>query len=151
MTKNNLREHLGWYIGCSSLQPQQPAYAPPSVGLTTAFGLCLVDQSPPQGLENFAEEPRGVQVATNNAGALQAEPDFLRPLLPASVMNRDPMARLQSGPKSTNKPRLLSETIPVSLQTPTPSSVRAPGTSLKDQYSAQWERRATGTCPLLSR
>ena len=35
------------------------------------------------------------------------------------------------------KPRLLSEHLPIALQVPTPTSIRKPGTSLKDQYSAR--------------
>jgi len=144
MTKHNLREHLSWLIGCGSLQPSQLAYAPPSAGLASAFGSFLEDQSPSQGLESVLEEPN---IVPNDVGGYQVEPTFARPLLPASVLNaqsKDAMARLQCGPRSNNKPRMLSENIPLSLQTPTTSSARASGTSLKDQYNAQWTPRATG-------
>lgn len=146
MTKHNLREHLSWLIGCGSLQPSQPAYAPPTTGLASALGPSVDDQSPSQAAESVVEEPHFRQ---NDAGGPQAKPTFARPLLPASVLNaqsKDAMARLQSGPSSNNKPRMLSETIPLSLHTPTTSTARAPGTSLKDQYNAQWTPRATGEC-----
>lgn len=146
MTKHNLREHLSWLIGCGSLQPSQPAYAPPTTGLASALGPSVDDQSPPQAVEIVLEEAHFRQ---DDAGGSQAKPTFARPLLPASALNvqsKDAMARLQSGPSSNNKPRMLSETISLSFHTPTTSSARAPGTSLKDQYNAQWPPRATGKC-----
>lgn len=148
MTKNNLREHLNWLIGCGSLQPSQPAYAPPTTGLASAFGATLESQTPSQSLEPVDEERYTTQ---KDVGGSQAIPTFARPLLPASILNaqsKDAMARLQSGSRSNNKPRMLSDTVPSSSQTPTPTLARAPGTSLKDQYSARWDSRATGKCSL---
>lgn len=89
-----------------------------------------------------------VEESDSNADSSAQQWEFVRPDLPASVLNAQSgyeMARLQSGPKSRNKPRLLSEHIPVALRTPTPISIRKPGTSLKDQYSAQWDRKSSGT------
>lgn len=145
MTKHNLREHLSWLIGRGSHQPSQPAYAPPTTGLASALGSPVDDQSLSQAVESVVEEAQFLQ---NDAGDSQAKPTFARPLLPASVLNaqsKDAMARLQSGPSSNNKPRMLSETT-LSLHTPTTSTARAPGTSLKDQYNAQWTPRATSEC-----
>lgn len=144
MTKNNLREHLGWLIECGSCQPSQSARTPPSAELASALGPLLENQSPPQASESILEKSTGVP---NHAGDSQVDPVFARPALPASVLNaqsKDEMARLQSGPKSNNKPRMLSERIPLSLQTPVAASAPTPSTSLKDQYNAQWASRATG-------
>jgi len=88
--------------------------------------------------------------AQNNARSAQTAPEFARPLFPASALNaldKDDMARLQSAPKSNNKHRLLSETIPVALQSPTVTS-RTPGKSLTDNYSARYDRRTEGKCSL---
>lgn len=79
-----------------------------------------------------------------NVDSSARQPEFVRPTLPASVLNTragNEMARLQSGPRSSNKPRLLSEHIPVALQTPAYTSIRKPCISLKDQDSSQWEGR----------
>jgi hypothetical protein len=144
MTKHNLREHLSWLIGCGSLHPSQPAYTLSTTGLANALGPLADDQIASQAIERAIEQPHALQ---KNADISQATPLFARPLLPASVLNaqrKDAMARLQSGPSSNNKPRMLSEAIPSLHHTPNTSSARAPGTSLKDQYNAQWTSRATG-------
>lgn len=140
MTKHNLNQHLHWLLGSSSTEPPQPAYArspPPSV--EEALSL-------PQGLVGPGSQPN-VENLNGNVDISARQPEFVRPTLPASVLNPqagNDMARLQSGPKSSNKPRLLSEHIPVALQYPVSTTIRKPGTSLKDQYSAQWERRPAG-------
>lgn len=147
MTRHNIKDHLDWLIKAGSSQPPQPAYAPPSSGLTSALDPSLAYPSSQQQFESISGDLADTWGVTKDVGIFHSRPEFARPLLPASILNAqgsDTMARLQSGTKSSNKPRLLSETIPLSLQTPTASSGRAPGTSLKDRYSAQWERRAPG-------
>lgn len=147
MTKNNLREHLGWLIECGPCQPSQSIRTPPSAELAIALGPYLETQSLPQVSESIVEESTGVP---SHVGDSQVDKIFARPALPASVLNaqsKDEMARLQSGPKSNNKPRMLSERIPLSLQTPVAASAPIPSTSLKDQYNAQWALRATGKSP----
>ena len=140
MTRHNLNQHLHWLLGSLSTEPPQPAYhrpLPPSV--EEALSL-------PQGFVRTGSQPN-VGKAGCNVDHSARQPEFVRPSLPASVLNiqaANEMARLQSGPKSSNKPRLLSENIPVALQTPPSTTLRKPGTSLKDQYSAQWERRPSG-------
>lgn len=141
MTRHNLNQHLHWLLGSSLTEPPQPAYAPP---LTSSVedASSLPQEVEHLGLDTIVEE------ANSNVHSSARQPEFVRPTLPASVLNTQgghEMARLQSGPKSSNKPRLLSEHIPVALQIPAPTSIRRPGTSLKDQYSAQWERRPSGT------
>ena len=136
MTRHNLEQHLHWLLGSLPTEPLQPAYAPlPTSSMEDVSSL-------PQEAERLKLDPIVEEASDANSSSRQRE--FVRPSLPASVLNTQgghEMARLQSGPKSSNKPRLLSEHIPVALQTLTHTSIRKPGTSLKDQYSAQWERR----------
>ncbi len=151
MTRHNLNQHLHWLLGSSPAEPPQPAYVPPPTS-SVENALSLSHEVDHPGLDTIDEE------VDRNVKSTARQPDFLRPTLPASVLNTQggpEMARLQSGPKSNNKPRLLSEHIPVALQTPTNASIRKPGTSLKDQYSAQWECRPSGmksriSCDLVS-
>ena len=140
MTKHNLKQHLHWLLGSLPTEPPQPVYAPPTPSIGNALSL-------PPNLERLGSNSV-VWEADGNVGSSARQPEFVRPTLPASVLNTqagNDMARLQSGPRSNNKPRLLSEHIPVALQTPASTSIRKPGTSLKDQYIAQWERRPSGT------
>ena len=147
MTKNNIRDHLAWLITSSSVRPQQSTQALPITGPPNLLENPLDRQPSSQRPVNTGDDLAGVPAASSNAHALLSEPEFLKPALPASASShdaKDVMARLQAGPKSSHKPRLLSESIPLSLQTPASSSSRIPGTSLKDRYSAQWQQRATG-------
>ena len=154
MTKHNLREHLTWLIVKGPLQPPQPTFTPPSTEASNVSETVLEDSSSvvaPTGPESFLT---GAQTAVNDVLSEDPEPEFARPLLPASVLNSngvDTMARLQSGPKSSHKPRLLSEPIPLSLQTPSASLARAQGPSLGDNYNAQWGQKRSGTLPYVSR
>ena len=151
MTKHNLDQHLHWLLASLPSEPPQPAHAPPPT--STVEGVL----SPSQQVERPTSDPTADGVDGNVDSSAQ-QPEFVRPTLPASalgIQNGREMARLQSGPKLSIKPRLLSEQIPVALQTPTSNSVRKPGTSLKDRYSAQWERKPSGTkyriiCDLVS-
>ena len=141
MTRHNLNLHLHWLLRSLPTQPPQSAYAPPP---TSSIEDTL---SLPQEVERLGPGLT-VEEADGNVNSSARQPEFVRPTLPASVLNTQAgheMARLQSGPKSSNKPRLLSEYIPVALQTPASTSVRKSGASLKDQYSAQWERKPSGT------
>lgn len=141
MTRHNLNQHLHWLLGSLPIEPPQPAYAP------LATSSVENASSLPQEVEHL-ELDTIVEEADKYVQSSATQPEFVRPTLPASILNTQDgqeMARLQSGPKSSNRPRLLSEHIPVALQTPTPTSIRKPGTSLKDQYNAQWERKPLGT------
>ena len=141
MTKHNLDQHLHWFLGSLPTEPLQPVYAPPSTP-SAEDAQSLSQEFERLGTATIVAEIDG------NVDSSARQPEFLRPTIPASVLNNQggyEMARLQSGPKSSNKPRLLSEHIPVALQTPTSTSIRRPGTSLKDQYSAKWEHGPSGT------
>lgn len=147
MTKNNIEDHLAWLINCGSLQPQQPVPALQFTGGSNASPTFSDGPPSSQRAEGIYGETSGGSVGNSDVSIFPSEPEFIRPVLPASALKtqgKDAMARLQAGSKSSHKPRLLSESIPLSLQTPTAPSTRAPGTSLKDRYSAQWERKAPG-------
>lgn len=145
MTKHNLPDHLNWLLESNPaglLNPPSGQY-PPNV---TNLDPGLAATSTPVAGE-FIPTNSISSGALNNAAFLATASEFVRPHLPASALNvqeKNAMARLQSGPKSYNKPRLLSETIPPSLQTPKPSPNHAPGTSLQDRYAAQYDRRIAG-------
>ena len=150
MTKHNIKEHLDWLIKCTSFQPPQPVYAPPSTGLDSALKPFPDSQSPPQRLDNLETATLDAVDSPEKVDGPHPPPEFAKPLLPASKLtsqNNDAMARLQSGTKTSHKPRLLSESLPLSLQTPSTSSSNVPRTSLKDRYNAQWERKAPGKSP----
>ena len=152
MTTNNLREHLVWLIGNGLPQPPQPLYTPPSTEASSVLGAVSEDQSPlPISAGPYSDSTEIVTVFENAFGQ-QSLPEFVRPSLPASVLNAhgaDAMARLQSGPKSNHKSRLLSERMPLSLQTLSASLARPPGRSLTDQYNAPWEQKASGASSYL--
>lgn len=141
MTRNNLNQHLHWFLGSTHTEPPQPAYAPPPTS--------SAEDAPSLPPESERLRPATiVEESDGNVDSSARQPEFVRPTTPASVLNDQggyQMARLQSGPKSSKKPLLLSEYIPVALQTPTSTSTRKQGTSLKDQYSAKWDRRPLGT------
>ena len=150
MTRNNLREHLTWLIGNGPSQPPQLEYAPPSTGASSVLEAILEDPSPTLVSIGPVSDSTGIQVVFDN---VLGQPEFARPSVPASVLNAheaDAMARLQSGPKSNYKPRLLSERIPLSLQTPSAPLARSPGQSLTDRYNAPWDQKASGTLPYIS-
>ena len=137
MTRHNLDEHLHWLLSSSPTEPPQPAYAPPPASSVEDVS------SLPQEVEHLILNTI-FEEADSNVSSSPRQREFVGPTSPAGGLNfrgGHEMARLQSGPRSSNKPRLLSEHIPVALQIPTSSSIRKPGTSLKDQYNAQWERR----------
>lgn len=141
MTRHNLNQHLRWLLGSLATEPPRPAYAP-LLASSGENALSLPQEVERLGLDSIVEE------TDSYVHSSARQPEFVRPTLPASILNAQgghEMARLQSGPKLSNKPRLLSEHIPVALQPPTPISIRKPGTSLRDQYSAQWERKHSGT------
>lgn len=143
MTKNNLREHLDWILGsrpCFPLDNGQLAHPAFSQGSPEAQ----------QTAERSSHTPRrdiGVE-ARNNDTDSRGDFQFLRPAIPSQVKRRadsEDMARLQSGPSSTKKSRLLSQINPVKAQCTTPYSPRLPGSTLRDQYTAAFDEVDRGT------
>ena len=145
MTKHNFKDHLNWLLKSNIAVPRYTllATAHPS-WITTNSDTDCQSQRTPTAYANSQNASSGGEIKTLKVSAPERE--FIRPSLPASVLNGqggDAMARLQSGSRSSNKPRLLSENIPVSLQTPA-SNTRVPGSSLRDQYTARYERQNEG-------
>ena len=135
MTRNNLTEHLSWLLksvdsdaaySASTRALESVTLCEPSVGAVSTSSSCesAVLSARVSG------EPR--------LSSFDADQELARPNLPASLLraqSRDDMARLQSGPKSSHKPRLLSESTPAPLHTPTQSILRRSSNSLIAQYS----------------
>ena len=143
MTENNLGVHLRWFLKGGSEQPPQPAYASLLPELSPANIIPRNDCSQASQIVSAGVELPGLDA---NSGSHQPSHSFARPGRPASVLNaqsEDAMARLQSGRRDNNKPRLLSEALPVTLQTPSNPAKRVPGTSLRDQYTAQLECKSS--------
>ena len=145
MTRHNLSQHLTWLIGSNPLHPPQPIFTPPSTATSSVSEPTL--EGPPPPLV-FADPLFGVsrpQETSKDVPGQESQTEFTRPLVPASVLNTygtETMARLQSGPRSGHKPRLLSENIRPSVETPSVSVPRALGQSLREHYTAKWEQPA---------
>ena len=149
MTKHNLEDHLGWLV---KSKPTFPSYLA-SAGAETYVEAPSVSETVNTFQPRSANPPSASALLTKESGDGNHQSEaskigFLRPTTPASFLNggsRDAMARLQSGPKTNNKPRLLSEQLSTSVQ-PSLPSMRAPGISLKDKYEARCSSLSDGNC-----
>ena len=142
MTRNNLSQHLTWLISSNPLHPPQPIFTPPSTATSSASEPTLEGPSPPLLFADPLSEVVGPQVASKDVRGQETQTQFTRPSVPASVLNTygtEAMARLQSGPRSGHKPRLLSESKPPFVQTSSVSVPRVAGQSLSEHYAAKWE------------
>ena len=145
MTKHNLTEHLDWLLRTKPFTPSNRSlpidqYSPLQSEIGTSFesdlGAASISTRTPI-------EPGEGNVANTNS----EEVDFVRPQLPTHSRDRgglEDMARLQSGPRSTNKLRLLARTSPDPLQVPTPNSSQISRPSLAERYSADCGARVEG-------
>ena len=143
MTRHNLSQHLTWLIGSNPLHPSQPIFTPPSTATPSVSEPTLEDPPPPLVFADPLSRVSGPQVTSKDVLGQGSQTEFIRPSVPASVLNTygtETMARLQSGPRSGHKPRLLSESIPTSVQTPSVSVPRPLGQSLREHYTAKWEQ-----------
>ena len=142
MTKNNLKTHLTWLVGSSTFAPPPPRPIPLSVESTLPLSSGSEDplHEEPAPAAYF---PPSRQTAGHDVGVGNPRPEFACPQLPANTPpteDTETMARLQSGSKSNNKPKLLSQAPLGKLRTPTPNQIRPSSVSLRDQYSAPYER-----------
>ena len=151
MTRHNLSQHLTWLIGSNPLHPPQPIFTPPSTATSSVPERTL--DGPPSLL--VSADPLsgliGPEVTSRNVRDQESETEFTRPSIPASVLKTygtETMARLQSGPRSGHKPRLLSEITLPSVQTPSAPIPRAPGQSLREHYTAKWEQTTSSKLAL---
>ena len=132
MTKNNLKNHLDWFLGSKSQVPRHTGELASSAGSPVLRGALSITA-------HTSELKVG---ESSNAVLPDQEFEFVRPAIPDRISRNTgfvQMARLQSGPKSTTKPRLLSHTTPTNVQSSTPYSTHTSSSSLRDQYSAVFE------------
>ena len=142
MTKNNLDAHLTWLFSSSTSVPY-----PPHSDVATTQASNIESEDPLHiDLSREVRTPYGpepsvcdVEVPSQlfSVGVTQNSDEAL------SVQDRKTMARLQSGPKSSTKSKLLSQGLLGQERTPRSQKTRTPSTSLKDQYNALYE---TGAC-----
>ena len=142
MTKHNLKDHLGWLI------KSKPTFSScPLTVQVESFPEAASIFEADNTLQHRSATPTVVPVSSTKGsgdGSPQGETSdfrFLRPTIPTSFLNgegRDVMARLKSGPKVDNKPRLLSEQLPTSIQ-PSLPPVRTPGVSLTETFIARYD------------
>ena len=135
MTRNNLAEHLSWLLKSANKHGAETA------SLRTLANVRAQEPNVSSAPSSNSCEP-SVSSFNDSAGSkdtsFETDEEFVRPNLPASALraqSRDDMARLQCGPKSNHKPRLLSESSLTPLHTQGPSVVYGPSNSLAAQYS----------------
>ena len=137
MTKHNLEEHLSWLLGSKPFAPPPARPTPPGEPSP------LIPDIEADLQESVIHDTR---IQGDNVQS-QRITDSAQLPLPSRHWNSggtETMARLQSGPRSTTKPRLLSRISPDPLQTPAPYTSRVSGNSLRDQYSAAYEQSKHG-------
>lgn len=141
MTSHNLREHLQWLLVSKPFAPPEAITTPHTQLASTQGAAETAVEASVQVLPSSA--PELVWTAeSGNAAESARKPEFIRPAIPNRSncsTGLEDMARLQSGPRSTNKPRLLSHASSDPLQLPTPRTAHTTRISLTDQYKAAYE------------
>lgn len=142
MTKHNLNVHLTWLVGSSTFVPPPPG--PTLQSLDVALPFSSGSEDP---LNEVHAPVIDLRIAGRSIGHDVGNP---RPLS-ASAINQLPantstgeasenMARLQSGPKVNNRSKLLSQGSLQVFRTPKQNLSRPWSSSLRDQYSAPYEK-----------
>ncbi len=134
MTRNNLREHLSWLLESASRTVDHSIIIRPfeTVDLWKPIASSVSVSSHSESSVSSTAIPRSSVTSAN------ADLEFAIPNLSASALRalaKDDMARLQSGPRSSYKSRLLSESAVVSPHTTAPSATGGQSNSLCAQYS----------------
>lgn len=147
MTRHNLQSHLSWLLTSQHNVPGSTTAIPPSASSTIAFGAepYTLSQFPSQTAESI--ESNGDLNSVTNGQCAEKDEEFIRPSLPASALHTqrlEAMGRLQSGTKSSSKPRLFSQVLPEVEQTPKEPSSSRPTVSLSDEYNAAYNRIDAG-------
>lgn len=151
MTRHNLQSHLSWLLNSQHNVPGSATAIPPSASSTIAFGAepYTLSQFPSQAAESI--DSNGDLNSVSNGQCAGKGEEFVRPSLPASALHNtqrlEAMGRLQSGSKSSAKPRLLSQVFPEVVQTPKQSPSSRPSNSLIEQYNAAYNRSDAGNSP----
>lgn len=143
MTRHNLKSHLSWLLESRKTIPASPEVVQPLASSSATFG------AEPFNLSQFSIETseevglyENSNSSSNGSGPADIE-ESSRPSLSANIILTQAsatMGRLQSGSRSSNKPRLLSSVLPESAQTPKQSPLSRQVTSLGDQYNAAYNR-----------
>lgn len=141
MTKNNLRGHLNWLVSSNSFAPPTPGPTPPDIVASTSFISASEDP-----LHNHQSGGFDVSIYRQSDRDDVEEPfsqlvPLRHPDNSLSAPDTNAMARLQAG--SSTRSKLLSHDVSGQLQTPTSHHSRPPSTSLRDQYTAPYEKGAS--------
>ena len=139
MTRNNLGEHLSWILATKASLPLQSSPLEILVLSQSSAARASGTQQSAPSFTATAFQSTSKRDATEWEGVTQ----FLRPAVPPREQKRlapDAMVRLQSGPKSSTKSRLLSHATPLEVNTPGSQVPRVLGSSLRDQYHAAFDR-----------
>ena len=144
MTKTNLGAHLTWLLSSSTFLPPAPHPLPSNVATTPVSG---VESEDPLHIDLCDEVGTSYSPKPTACDVEVPSQHFALPITQnsdesLSVQNRKTMARLQSGPKTSTKSKLLSQGPSGQVQTPRSQKSRAPSTSLRDQYNALYETGA---------
>lgn len=146
MTKNNIKEHLNWLLISKSSKPLQQE--PSALGTETELSLGAIPANDSQEplLETYGlDANKSINYAYSSDQHLRSQSQkLLPPQLSMIERNGDGMARLQSGPKSAKKPKLLSQACADSLQNPKSYQNQDVTTSLRDRYCAPYTQKAIG-------
>lgn len=147
MTRHNLQAHLSWLLVSQHNVPASPPAIPPSVASTITLGAEPYSLSQFQSQTADGAGSHETLTPGTNGRTFQESEEFVRPSLPASALQRqhlEAMGRLQSGPKASTKPRLLSERLPELAQSHKQSNQSCSATSLVEQYNAAYSRSNAG-------
>jgi len=140
MTKHNLNAHLSWLVGSSPFVPPPPGPTPPSAESVLPYSSGSEDPLHGEPTLVASHQVNRVGHDVDVADLLSASANRQHPAntqVPDGTRN---MARLQSGPKSDKIPKLMSQGNLEALRTPRTKHNRPLSSSLRDQYSAPYER-----------
>ena len=151
MTRHNLREHLTWLLRSENANSPPADLTPLQTNIASSTPTGADDNSPQNTLDHNIV---AADVEAENVAEARRLPEFVRPSLPARSGNCEAvgdMAKLQTGPRSATKSRLLSQASPTPLETSTLRAKLGNSTSLKDQYSAHYGDSVDSKCLLATR
>lgn len=151
MTRHNLKEHLSWLLRSETAVP------PPgdSSLIQRLSAATIIVEEGFDSLEGLPDHPIATaDVDSRNVAEPRTLTEFVCPSLAASSGYLEAgveeagveMARLQTGPRSATKSRLMSQVSPDLSKTPTPRATPSNSASLKDQYSAYYGDNTNSKC-----
>lgn len=146
MTRHNLQEHLSWLLRSETAVP------PPgdSSLIQRLSAATIIVEEGFDSLEGLLDRPIATaDVDFRNGAEPRTLTEFVRPSLAANSGDLEAgveMARLQTGPRSATKSRLMSQASPDLSKTPKPRAIPSNSASLKDQYSAYYGDNTNGKC-----